>query len=66
MTELPKRVQINQEGPREGFQFENGPIETRRKIELVDALSRTGLEQIQVCPFVPPKNVPGMADADEV
>jgi len=66
VPDLPKRVQINEEGPREGFQFEKGPIETRRKVELVDALSRTGLAQIQVCSFVPPKNVPGMADADEV
>lgn len=66
MSDIPTRVQINEEGPREGFQFEKGPIETQRKIALVDALSRTGLAQIQVCSFVPPKNVPGMADADEV
>lgn len=66
MADLPKEIQINEEGPREGFQFEKGPIETRRKIELVDALSRTGLKQIQVCSFVPAKNVPGMADADDV
>lgn len=66
MAELPQEIQINEEGPREGFQFEKGPIATRRKIELVDALSRTGLRQIQVCSFVPPKNVPGMADADDV
>ena len=66
MADMPRSVQINEEGPREGFQFERGPIATSRKIELVDALSRTGLKQIQVCSFVPPKNVPGMADADEV
>jgi hydroxymethylglutaryl-CoA lyase len=66
MADMPTSIQINEEGPREGFQFERGPIETRRKIELVDALSTTGLRQIQVCSFVPPKNVPGMADADEV
>jgi prephenate dehydratase len=39
MSDLPKRVQINEEGPREGFQIEKGPIATARKIELVDALS---------------------------
>jgi hydroxymethylglutaryl-CoA lyase len=66
MSDLPKKVQINEEGPREGFQFEKGPIATQRKIELIDALSQTGLKQIQVCSFVPPKNVPGMADADDV
>jgi len=66
MPDYPKSVQINEEGPREGFQFEKGPIPTARKIELVDALSKTGLKQIQVCSFVNPKNVPGMADAEDV
>jgi len=66
MSDLPKSVHVYEQGPREGFQFEKGPIPTARKIELVDALSRTGLKQIQVCSFVPAKNVPGMADADEV
>ena len=66
MTDFPREVTINEEGPREGFQFEKGPIPTVRKIELIDALSKTGLQQIQVCSFVPPQNVPGMADADEV
>jgi hydroxymethylglutaryl-CoA lyase len=66
MSSLPKRVQINEEGPREGFQFEKGPIPTARKIALIDALSQTGLKQIQTVSFVPAKIVPGMADADEV
>lgn len=66
MANYPKSVQINEEGPREGFQFEKGPIQTARKIDLIDALSKTGLKQIQVCSFVNPKNVPGMADAEEV
>ncbi len=66
MSDLPKSVRINEEGPREGFQFEKGPIATARKIELIDSLGKTGLKQIQTVSFVPPKNVPGMADADEV
>ena len=64
MSDLPKSVRINEEGPREGFQFEKGAIPTARKIELIDSLSKTGLKQIQTVSFVPPKNVPGMADAD--
>ena len=66
MSDLPKSVRINEEGPREGFQIEPGPIPTARKIELIDALSETGLRQIQVASFVNPKRVPGWADADEV
>src|SRR5215469_7129143 len=66
MPEFPKFVQINEEGPREGFQFEKGPIATERKVELIDALSETGLNHIQVASFVNPNRVPGWADADEV
>jgi hydroxymethylglutaryl-CoA lyase len=66
MSDLPKSIRINEEGPREGFQIEKGPISTARKIELIDSLSLTGLKQIQCVSFVNPKNVPGWADAEEV
>ena len=66
MSDIPKSVRINEEGPREGFQIEKGVIPTARKIELVDSLSKTGLKQIQVASFVNPKAVPGMADADDI
>ncbi len=66
MSDLPAEVHITEEGPREGFQIEKGPIPTARKIELIDALSKTGLERIQIVSFVNPKNVPGMADAEDV
>ena len=66
MSDLPKRVRILEEGPREGMQIEKGPIPTSRKIELIDSLSETGLEQIQVTSFVSPAAVPQMADAPEI
>jgi hydroxymethylglutaryl-CoA lyase len=66
MTDLPAAVRITEEGPREGFQIEKGPILTARKIALIDALSRTGLDHIQIVSFVNPLAVPGMADADAV
>jgi hydroxymethylglutaryl-CoA lyase len=66
MSDLPKAVHITEEGPREGFQIEKGPIPTARKIALIDALSQTGLDRIQIVSFVNPKAVPGMADAEEV
>jgi hydroxymethylglutaryl-CoA lyase len=66
MSDLPSAVRISEEGPREGFQIEKGPIATARKIELIDALSQTGIDHMQIVSFVNPKAVPGMADADEV
>jgi hydroxymethylglutaryl-CoA lyase len=66
MSDLPKSVHIHEEGPREGFQIEPGPIPTTEKIRLIEALSDTGLRDIQVCSFVSSKIVPGWADAEEV
>ena len=66
MSDLPSTISIREVGPREGFQFEKGPIATDRKIELVDALSETGLKRIQVTSFVSPKWVPQMSDAEEI
>jgi len=66
MTDLPKRVDIHEEGPREGFQIEPAPIPTREKIRFCEALAETGLHDVQCVSFVDPRRVPGMADAVEV
>ena len=66
MTDLPARIDIAEEGPREGFQIEKGPIATADKIALIDALSATGLATIQAASFVNPALVPGWADAEAV
>jgi isopropylmalate/homocitrate/citramalate synthase len=64
MTDLPASVDIHEEGPREGFQIEPGPIATADKIRLIEALADTGLKHIQACSFVNPRLVPGWADAE--
>jgi hydroxymethylglutaryl-CoA lyase len=66
VSDLPTRIHVQEEGPREGFQFEKAQIPTARKIELIDRLSETGLDHIQIVSFVNPKLVPGMADAEDV
>src|SRR5438045_9262449 len=66
MTDLPKHVEIHEEGPREGFQIEPGPISTADKIKLIEALAETGLHHIQAASFVSPRIVPGWADAEDV
>ena len=66
MADLPSRIDIHEEGPREGFQIEPGPIPTADKIALIEALAETGLRHIQVASFVNPRLVPGWADAEAV
>jgi hydroxymethylglutaryl-CoA lyase len=66
MSDLPKRIAIHEEGPREGFQIEPGPIPVADKIRFIEALAETGLPEIQCVSFVNPAQVPQMADAEQV
>ena len=66
MSDLPDRIEIHEEGPREGFQILKTPVPTADKVALIRALSTTGLRHIQVCSFVSPRLVPGWADAEQV
>ncbi|MEV6969225.1 hydroxymethylglutaryl-CoA lyase [Hamadaea sp. NPDC051192] len=59
------RVSIREVGPRDGLQNED-PVPTAAKVELIDALSGTGVGRIEAVSFVHPKAIPQMADADEV
>jgi len=65
-----RSVELQEVGPREGFQFEGigqpDKISTANKVRLVNALSDTGLRTIQVTSFVHPRWVPQMADAEAV
>jgi hydroxymethylglutaryl-CoA lyase len=66
MLDLPKSVDIHEEGPREGFQFEPAGIPTAAKVELIEALAESGLKHIACASFVDPQRVPQMADAMEI
>lgn len=59
-------IRIIEVGPRDGLQNEPGIIPTERKIAFVNALSRTGVMEIEAGAFVSPKAVPQLADSDEV
>lgn len=66
MADLPARVEIHEEGPREGFQIEPPGFSIADRAALVEALAKAGLEQIQVASFVNPARVPQMADAAQL
>ena len=63
---LPERVRVNEVGPRDGFQLEQTLISTSKKVQIIDALSRTGVPGVQVTSFVRPDAVPQLKDGDEV
>ncbi|WP_460800871.1 beta/alpha barrel domain-containing protein [Microbacterium sp. GXF6406] len=59
-------VTLVEEALREGMQIESADIPVDQKIELLDLLSRSGLQNIVVGSFVSPKWVPQMAQIDEL
>lgn len=60
------RVEIIEEGMREGMQIESATIDIDQKLRLLDALSHTGLKTIVVGSFVSPEWTPQMACIDEL
>lgn len=63
---LPSAVRIREVGPRDGFQNEPEVIPTERKVELIDALARTGLRRLEATSFVRADVIPQLADAAAV
>ncbi|HEY6863146.1 MAG TPA: hydroxymethylglutaryl-CoA lyase [Burkholderiales bacterium] len=61
-----QHIYIHEVVARDGFQIEPQFVPTERKIELLDALSETGVAKIEVTSFVSPKAVPNLRDAEEV
>ena len=59
-------VKIVEVGPRDGLQNETVPIPTRTKIAFVDALSASGVGEVEVSAFVSRRRVPQLGDAEEV
>jgi len=59
-------IRLMEVGPRDGLQNESAFVPTDRKVAFIDALSRTGLMDIEVSSFVSSAWVPQLADADEV
>src|SRR5437588_13008096 len=66
MSEPPSAVRIREVGPRDGFQNEPEVIPTALKVELIDALARTGVKRLEVTSFVRADVIPQLADAGEV
>jgi hydroxymethylglutaryl-CoA lyase len=59
-------IRIVEVGPRDGLQNEAEFVPTEQKIAFVNALSITGVSEVEVTSFVSPKWVPQLADAVEV
>lgn len=62
----PQQVTIIEVGPRDGLQNEATFVATEKKVELINLLSQSGLQHIEVTSFVSPKAIPQLADNEAV
>ena len=59
-------IKIVEVGPRDGLQNETVIVPTEIKVAFVNALSLTGVSEVEVSAFVSPRWVPQLGDADDV
>jgi len=62
---MPATVEVREVGPRDGLQNE-APIAVDDRVQLIDALSATGLRRIEAASFVKAEAIPPMAGAEDV
>ncbi len=66
MSNYPADVTVVEMLPRDGFQRLDAFVPTETKVELIDILSETGVDEIEITSFTHPEAVPTLRDADAV
>lgn len=66
VTNTTDRVIINEVGPRDGLQSQNGSLTLEQRFAFVEALLGAGLGHIEMGSFVSPKAVPQMAGTGDL
>lgn len=63
---VPKKAELIEVCPRDGFQNVQDIISFDRKVEIIRKLAEAGFHRIEAVSFVSPKAIPQMADAKDV
>jgi hydroxymethylglutaryl-CoA lyase len=63
---FPAKVRIREVAPRDGFQSFEQFLPTRTKLEVIQAIARSGIRDIELTSFVSPKAVPQLSDGAEL
>ena len=63
---LPKKVELIEVCPRDGFQNVHDIIPFDAKVAIIKKLAEAGFKRVEAVSFVSPKAIPQMADAKDV
>ncbi|HSF69207.1 MAG TPA: hypothetical protein VLA47_02420, partial [Nitrospira sp.] len=62
----PLSIRITEVGPRDGLQHERRIMSTEAKVRFINALSESGVTEIEVGSFVSARAIPQLADSEDV
>ena len=65
-NDAPLPIRITEVGPRDGLQNERRIMSTEAKVRFINALSESGVAEIEAGSFVSAQAIPQLADSDEV
>lgn len=63
---LPSKVRLREVSTRDGFQSLQEFIPTEKKLEIIEAIAKAGVKEIETTSFVSPKAIPHLRDAAEL
>jgi len=63
---LPPKVKLREVSTRDGFQSLQEFIPTEKKLEIIEAIAKAGVKEIETTSFVSPKAIPHLRDAAEL
>src|SRR5439155_1017034 len=63
---IPQKANVVEVGPRDGFQMETLFIPSSLKIDVIDAIAKTGITKIETTSFVSPRIIPQLRDSAEI
>jgi hydroxymethylglutaryl-CoA lyase len=66
VMDLPSKVKLREVAPRDGFQSLKDFLPTEQKLQVIEALVKAGVKDIEATSFVSPKAIPQLRDAADI
>ena len=64
--DLPSKVKLREVAPRDGFQSLKDFLPTEQKLQVIEAVVKAGVKDIEATSFVSPKAIPQLRDASDL
>ena len=66
IMDLPSKIKLREVAPRDGFQSLNDFLPTEQKLQIIEAVVKAGVKDIEATSFVSSKAIPQLRDAADL